>query len=154
MADGQHDQVVDAAGHEGGERPGQGRAPVVTDDVGPVDPHRGEDRRDVPGQQGQRVGLDLLGLVGVPVAAQVGDDDLEPGPGQRRYLVPPQPPGVGKAVQQHDRASLPGHLVLDTDPVDIHPAHSPSSRTSIARFSGDRCLGQADGTTTCLTFAM
>src|SRR6185437_17103161 len=64
-------------------------------------------------------------LVGEPVAAQVGHDDPEPVLGQGRHLVPPQPPRVGEAVQQHDRAPLPGHLVLDTDPIDIHPAHGP-----------------------------
>ncbi len=128
VADGQDDEAVHAAGSEGGEHPGQAGAPVVADYMGRADVLLGEDRHDIPGQPGHRVGLDRLGLVGAPVAAQVGDDDLEPGPGERRHLVPPQAPGVGKAVQQHDRAPLAGHLVLDTDPVDIHPAHT-------ARFS-------------------
>src|ERR1700756_373376 len=40
--------------------------------------------------------------------------------------MPPEPAGVGKAVQQHDRPPLTGDLVLDTDPVDIHPCHLAS----------------------------
>src|ERR1700759_3427345 len=38
----------------------------------------------------------------------------------------PEPAGVGKAVQQHHRPALTGDLVLDTDPVDIHPCHLAS----------------------------
>ena len=50
----------------------------------------------------------------------------EPRVGQGWYLMPPEPAGVGKAVQQHDRASLPGDLVLDADPADLHPSHPAS----------------------------
>src|SRR5262249_18841811 len=74
-------------------------------------------------QRRERVVRDGGGLAGAAVAAQVGDDDLEPGPGERGYLVPPQPPGVGKAVQQHHRPPLPGDLVRDLHPVDVHPSH-------------------------------
>src|SRR5215471_21826113 len=90
VADGQNDEVVYVVRRQGGQHPGQPGAPVVTDDVGPADPEVGEDRHDVTGQPGHRVGLDRLGFVGAPVAAQVRDDDLEPGPGQRRYLLPPE----------------------------------------------------------------
>jgi hypothetical protein len=61
-------------------------------------------------------GLDGLGLAGTPVAAQVGDHDLEPCRSQRWHLMPPHPAGVGKPVQQHDRAPLPRDLVLDAGP--------------------------------------
>src|SRR5580700_3089329 len=94
--------------------------------MGPGDLQVGEDRHDIPGQQHQRVGVDGLGLAGAPVATQVRDHDLEPRRGQRRDLVPPEPPGVGKAVQQHDRPPLPGDLILDTHPVDVYPAHTAS----------------------------
>src|ERR1700761_4032846 len=40
--------------------------------------------------------------------------------------MPPEPARVGKAVQQHRRPALTGDLVLDTDPVDIHPCHLAS----------------------------
>ena len=53
VADRQDDEVIDAAGREGGQRPGQGGAPVMTDDVGLADLQVGQDRPDVPGQQGQ-----------------------------------------------------------------------------------------------------
>jgi hypothetical protein len=55
--------------------------------MGKVDPQAGEDRRDIAGQQRQRVGLDGLGLAGASVAAQVGDDDLETGSGQPRPVT-------------------------------------------------------------------
>jgi hypothetical protein len=126
VADGQRDQMVDAAGHERGEPPGEGCAPVVAHDMGLGDAEVGQDGQDVPGQEGKRVGLHRLGLVRAPVSAQIRNHDLEPGPGQRRYLVPPETARVGKTVQQHDRLSLPRDLVLDADPIDVHPAHLAS----------------------------
>ncbi len=126
MAHGQDRQVVDVIGGEGGDGPGQGGAPVVTHDMGPAGAQFGEDRQDVPGQQRNGIGVHGLGLVRAAVAAQVGHDNLEPGLGQRRNLMPPEPPGVGEPVQQHDRASRTVDLVLDTDSVDLHPAHAPS----------------------------
>src|SRR6266566_3802785 len=123
VPDGERDQMVHLAGHEGRERPGQRGTPVVAHHVGPLDPQVGQDRHDVPGDVHERVGLDGLGFVGAPVSAQVGDDDLEPRTGEGRHLVPPQPAGIGKTVQQNDRRSLPRGLVLDTHSVDVHPGH-------------------------------
>jgi hypothetical protein len=40
--------------------------------------------------------------------------------------MPPQPTGVGKSVQQDDRASLPGDLVLDTHTADVDRSHLAS----------------------------
>src|SRR5580692_496215 len=37
--------------------------------------------------------------------------------------MPPEPAGVGEAVQQYHRPPLPGDLVLDPDPVDVYPSH-------------------------------
>ena len=37
--------------------------------------------------------------------------------------MPPEPPGVGEAVQQDDRPAAAGHLILGADPVDVYPAH-------------------------------
>ena len=74
-----------------------------------------------PASAHHRVRFDGRGLVRAPVAAQVGHDDLESGLGQGRHLVPPEPPGVGKAVQQHDRYPLPRYLVFGADPVRRSP---------------------------------
>ena len=41
------------------------------------------------------------------------DDDPEPGAGQDRDLVAPQPSRVGEPVQQDHRPARPGHLVVD-----------------------------------------
>jgi hypothetical protein len=79
----------------------------VAQHVRPADLPLGQDRQHIAGEEGQRVGLDGVGLAGAPVAAQVGDDDLETGFGERGYLMPPEPAGVGKAVQQYNRASRP-----------------------------------------------
>jgi len=139
MTDGQHGQVVDAAGRQRGEPPGQGGAPVVADHVGPGDAEVGQDRRDVCGQQRQRVGLDVPGFTGPPVTAEIGDHDLEPGPGQLRHLIPPDPAGVGEPVQQQNRRPVPGDLVLGNHPVDLDPAHRrlPTSK--------ERLTGAASG---------
>src|SRR5215470_11957071 len=90
----------------------------------------GEDCHHVPGKPGHRVGLDRFRLSRAPVATQVGDDYLKPGIGQRRHLVPPQPAGVGEAMQEHDGATLPRDLVLDTDAVDVYPTHWSSLWTA------------------------
>lgn len=47
--------------------------------------------------------------------------------------MPPEPTGVGKAVQQDDRAPRPRDLVLDTNSVDIHPAHLAPVRSALVR---------------------
>jgi hypothetical protein len=99
----------------------------VADHVRAGDPQAGQDGQDVPGHQRERVGLDGLRLAGPSVAAQVGDDDLEPGLGQRRDLVPPQPSGVGEAVQQNHRTALAGDLELGADAAGVHSAHAFSS---------------------------
>ena len=40
--------------------------------------------------------------------------------------MPPEPSGVGKAVQQDHRPSPSGDLVLDAHTVDVHPSHLAS----------------------------
>ena len=126
-------------GTQGGESPGQRGTPVVAHDVRPGDLQVGQDRHDVPGQLHERVGLDGFWLVGAPVAAQVGDDDLESRTGEGRYLVPPEPTGIGKTVQQNDRRSLPRDLVLDTHSVHVYPGQR--ALLSPARGPACHCRG-------------
>ena len=50
------------------------------------------------------VGVDRRGRVGAAVAAHVGRDGVVAGRGERRELVPPRVPALGKAVaEQHER---------------------------------------------------
>ena len=119
----QCDQVVDRGRCGASQRPRQRRAPIMSYDMGPPGPSVRHDGEHILDQQLERVRVDGLGLVRAPVAAQVRHDDPESGRRQRRYLVPPDPPRIRKAVQQHNRRSLSRHVVLDTDPVDLDPAH-------------------------------
>ena len=126
MPDGQDGQVIYLIRRERGQHPGQGGAPVVSDHMSAAHLLGGQHGLHVSGQKSQRIGLDGTGLAGSPVPAQVRDDDLKSGGGQGWNLMPPQPPGVGETVQQHNRASLTRDLILDADPVDIYPAHPPT----------------------------
>ena len=118
MADGHGDEVVDTVGGKSGDHPRQRGAPVVTDDVGPLDPELVEHAEHVAGEERQRVRLDLGRTVGLAEAAQVGHDAAVPGGGERGDLVAPQPMGVGPAVEeQHGRAIA---LVVDLEPDPVH----------------------------------
>ena len=94
----------------------------------------------------ERVGLDGFGLIGAPVSAQVGDDDLESRAGEGRYLVPPEPTGIGKTMQQNDRRSLPRDLVLDAHSVHVHPGQrvllftGSRSSMSLSRAAGSAII--------------
>ena len=70
-----------------------------------------------------RVCLDLRRLVRASVTAQIRDDHLEAGLGQRGHLVTPEPPRVGKAVKQHDRPTVARDLIFDSDAARVN-AHS------------------------------
>ncbi len=120
VADRQHGQVVDPAGHQERVHPGDGRAPVVADHVRAADAELGGERDDVVDDRLHAVRLDLLRLGGVAEAAQVGRDHPEPALGERRDLVPPQVGGVGVAVQQDDGVALALVHVGDVDVVDAH----------------------------------
>ena len=119
------DEMVDAIGRDQGEHPRERRAPVVADDVGALGAGVAQHRQHVADQQVHPVRLDGSGLSERAVAAQVRNDHPEAGVGQRRDLVAPQPSRIGKAVQQHHRPALAGHVVFDPDPVDVN-AHGRS----------------------------
>ena len=57
------------------------------------------------GGEGRRV-VEVVGReVGVAVAAQVGDDDLEAGRGERLDVAPPDALGLGVAVHEQQRVA-------------------------------------------------
>ncbi len=59
---------------------------------------------DVSGQVQHRVGLGIVGAAGPAVTALVGRDRVVAGRRERRELMTPGVPGLGKAVQQqHER---------------------------------------------------
>ena len=80
------------------------------------------------------VRVNLGRLVRSAIAAQVRDDDPESRPRQRRDLVPPESARVGEAVEQHDRPTLAGHLVMDAPRRRLQ-----SACCGIVPLAGDRC---------------
>lgn len=71
-----------------------------------------EQGADVAGEAVDTVGADAARLARQVVAAQVGRDGAEAGIGQRRELMAPGPPELGKAVQEEDRRAV-GWAELD-----------------------------------------
>ena len=71
MADGEHDETVQPLRHRERERPGDGGAEVVTDDVRLLDPQLVEDRDDVTDALADAVGVDVVRPVGFAEPAQV-----------------------------------------------------------------------------------
>ena len=128
MPDRQCHQMVDVVGHERRDRPRERRAPVVADDVSPRCAGVVEHRHHVAGERLHRVSVDLGRLVRGAIPAEVGDDHLEAGLGQRRHLVAPQPPRVGEAVEQHHRATVARHLVFDPNATDVDAHTAPLIR--------------------------
>jgi hypothetical protein len=87
VPDRQRDEPIDALGCVRGQDPGDGSAPVVPDDVRPLDAELVEHRDDVGDAVADRVRLDIFGLVGLAEPAQVGGEHAEPGGRQRRRLL-------------------------------------------------------------------
>src|SRR5262249_33218977 len=83
---------------------------------------RVEDAGGIADKLGQEVRLDALGSIAAPAAAQVGRDRVEPGPGERRQLVPPDLSGVREAVQQqHGRpVALLDEVEAEAVCLDVH----------------------------------
>jgi hypothetical protein len=138
MADRHRGQPADPVGHEHGQHPGKGGTPVVPGDVGVLDAERVEHADDVGDQGAHPVCLDRLGLGGVAEAAQVRRDHPVAGIGQSGDLVPPEPPGIGEAVQQQHRrpaARLGQVEIQPVDPEGLLGHHRHQSATSLSRPS-------------------
>ncbi len=121
--DGHHDQPVDALRDERGERPGDARAPVVADHMGSLDLELVEDGDQVRHAPPDRVRLDGRRPVRFAEATEVWGNHTHAGAGECRNLVPPDPRGIGEAVQeQHRRArALVEHR--EGDPVGCNAPH-------------------------------
>src|SRR5439155_3298136 len=79
VADRHYDEAFHPLRHEAGERPRETGAPVVPDDVRPLDLERVEDRDDVRDEAPHRIRLDLLWLRRLAEATQVRRDHSHPG---------------------------------------------------------------------------
>jgi len=99
----------------------------VADEVGTLDTEMVQYSDDVAKEGGEGVLLDPFRLIGGAEAAKVGDDNLEPSTGQRRYLLAPQTPRVREAVEQDHGLAFSMDLNRDTYTVHID-AHLVSSR--------------------------
>jgi hypothetical protein len=87
-----------------GRRPGQITAEVVPDQRGVGLTEGPDDARDVQGEVGRVVAAGRS--VAAADAAQVHGDGTEPGVGERDQQVPPGPPELREAVQQHHQRSV------------------------------------------------
>jgi len=85
--------------------------------------------QDVAEKGGDGVLLNPFGLVGSAEATKVGNDELEPSPGQRWHLLAPQTPGVREAMEEDYGLPLSMNLDLDTYTIDVD-AHLVTSRSS------------------------
>ena len=128
MANGESYQMVDPLRHQRPGRPCESGPPIVANKVRPLDTEMVQYPEDVANEGGDSVLLDPFRLVGGAEAAKVGDDYLEPSPGQRRHLLAPQPPRVREAVEQDYGLAFSSYLDLDTYPIDIY-AHVVSPST-------------------------
>ena len=146
MADGHGHEVVDTVRSEPGEHPRQRRAPVVADDVRPLDAQLVEHTEHVAGDERQGVRLDLGRAIGVAEPAQVGHDAPIAGGGERGDLMSPQPVRVRPAVQQQHRRTAAFVLHLQSDPTHLVAHHATFlSRSTISTSSA--LLGPGNGGT-------
>src|SRR5208283_347142 len=120
-----HAQQGDGAKQVGPEECGRLRdpcAPVMPHDHDRLGAERVDQSDQIAGELKDVVSLDRRGTVGLPVAAHIRRDRVEPGVGQRADLMPPRVPRLGKAVaQQH--AWTRAHLrIVEANAVDVGEA--------------------------------
>ena len=100
------DQAGEAVGMEEKAVPRHQRAPVVADDHRRLLAERIDDSDHIRREVLDVVGIDLARLVALAVAAQIRGDRVIARLRERRQLVPPRIPGLGKAVEQEHQRSL------------------------------------------------
>jgi hypothetical protein len=109
----------------------------VADDNGLLLAERVEDPDHVADEVKERIFLDLLRTVGLPIAAHVGGDRAPARFGERAQLMPPGVPGFRKAVAHQDERRLSRLGEMDADAVCLDrpmcdPCHSsPSNHYTI-----------------------
>ena len=119
------------SGTSDGDRPRQRGAPVVADDVGPLDAEVVEHAEHVAGEEGDGVGVDLVGLVRCRRSrAGRGRSTRKPAPARAGTWWRHRRPESGKPWSSTTGRPSPGDLELDADPVhvDAHDAPPRSGR--------------------------
>ena len=116
------------------------RAPIMAGDNRALLAERVEQADHVANKMKQSVLVDRFGAVGLPIAAHVAGDRVKAGLGERRQLMAPRIPGLGKAMaQQHQRpAALFGDVQVDAVGRDI----------AVSQFAHVRSRGQAAASAT------
>ena len=99
--------------------PGDRRAPIVPGDHRRLGTERVEQADHVADEMEERVLLDLLRRVGLPVAAHVRRHGMEAGFGEGAELVAPRIPAFRKAVAEHDERARPGFGDVHADAVGL-----------------------------------
>lgn len=98
----EHGEADRHLGVSHGKRPGDARAPVVTDEEGALLAAGADEVSNVFHQGAGAVRGDGFGLAGEVVAAHVGDDDAVACLRERGYLAAPGVPEFGEAVEEDD----------------------------------------------------
>jgi len=116
--------VWDAEGADGSDEvwvaeggvPGDGRAPIVSDDDGGAVAGMADEGDDVAGECFEVVGFDFWRGGAGSVAALVGDDDAIAGRGDGAELVAPGVGEFGEAVEEDDGGAGGGFVDFELDP--------------------------------------
>ncbi len=129
MTDREDDEAFDALRVPCRKEPGHGRAPVVADDVRPLDPERVEQRLHVAEDEREPVVPDVRRPVGGAEAAEIGRDRTEPRPGERRDLTAPEVRGVREPVQEEHGRPRPLVDDVEAEPVRLD---EPAARAGVS----------------------
>src|SRR5204862_1748563 len=100
--DGDGDKAIDLLGSERRREPRHTGAPIVPDDVRPLDAERVENAGHLPNDGGQPIIRGGRRIAAAATAAQVGDAHADAALGERGEVVAPQMARVRKAAQPDD----------------------------------------------------
>ena len=126
---------------------GDRRAPVVAYDDGPFRAERCDQPVDICAHVLDRIRLDGVRLVAAAIATHIRYGNPIAGVHQRRNLMAPRVPTLGKAVDQDDEGTLAGQCHPEADAIGLDDLQVRFHATSSARYgaqsypgSGHLCL--------------
>src|SRR5207237_10468227 len=90
-----------------GEVPCDVGAPVVSHYIRAIASQRGDQIRRIAYEELDAVGGYAVRLAGTAIPAQVGSDGAKAGGRERRQLIPPGEPALGKTVHQDHQGAVP-----------------------------------------------
>ena len=134
----QHHDVVHPLRHERGERPGQGRPEVVTDDMGPIDAQVVEDGDHVADRVQHRWSSTARGTPESPNPRRSGTMHRNPASASAGTWCRQSAPESGKPWRKWTGRPSPRHLDMDphSTAVDVLPLATPA-RARGQRLSPD-----------------